>query len=45
MPRNVMNYVRTLGSSYDAKETWYYLVDQRYFIGYDKLSRRSAGIS
>ncbi len=29
---------------YGSKEIWYLLVKQRYFVGYDKLSRRKIGI-
>lgn len=44
MPRNAINYVRTVERGYDNKETWYFLVAGNYFVGYDKLSRRCVGI-
>jgi hypothetical protein len=44
VPRNAMNYVRPIGRDYDTKETWYFVVSENYFVGYDKLSRRSVGI-
>ena len=44
MPRNTMNYIRTVGRDYASKEIWYLLVARNYFVGFDKLSRRCVGI-
>lgn len=44
-PRSLMNYVETAnGNSYASNENWYLLIQQNYFAGYDKLSRRCVGI-
>lgn len=43
-PRNLMNYVRTVGRGSESNEVWYLLVEQNIFAGYDKLSRRQVGI-
>lgn len=42
-PRSLYRYLRVAGHEYDSPEVWYYLVDQKFFVGYDKLSRRKAG--
>ena len=43
-PRNLQNYVLIVQQGYEAKELWFLLVRENYFIGYDKLSRRCVGI-
>jgi hypothetical protein len=43
-PRNLRNYVVPTEDDYQSKERWYQLVEENYFIGYDKLSRRCVGI-
>jgi ABC-type transport system involved in multi-copper enzyme maturation permease subunit len=43
-PRNLRNYVEPIQAGYESKEYWYVLVGQKYFVGYDKLSRRCIGI-
>ena len=42
-PRNSWSYLRNLDFS-QGKEVWYLLVKQNYFLGFDKLSRRTVGI-
>ena len=43
-PRDLQNYVLIVQQGYAAKELWFLLVRENYFIGYDKLSRRCVGI-
>lgn len=43
MPRSVRNSVEIIERNYSSKELWYLLVKEKYFIGFDKLSRRCVG--
>ncbi len=43
-PRNLRNYVQEIDENSGAKETWFRLMRENYFIGFDNLSRRCAGI-
>lgn len=42
-PRQLSQYVRPLIRDYESPEIWFHLVRENYFIGYDKLSRRTVG--
>jgi hypothetical protein len=43
-PRSLRNFVEPIQNGYGNKESWFLLVAQRYFVGYDSLSRRCVGI-
>ncbi|MGC1479528.1 MAG: hypothetical protein WA771_03415 [Chthoniobacterales bacterium] len=43
-PRSLRNYLQPISTGYRDGERWYLLNDQRYFVGYDRLSRRRIGI-
>jgi len=41
--RNLYRFLRVADKGHSGPEVWFYLVDQHYFLGYDKLSRRTVG--
>ncbi len=43
-PRLMGNSLRPAGDDSQSPEIWYLLVSERYFVGYDRMSRRLAGI-
>ncbi|HSI11338.1 MAG TPA: hypothetical protein VK961_04810 [Chthoniobacter sp.] len=43
-PREAQNYLEVVQGTQGEGEYWYYLVGKNYFVGYDKLNRRPAGI-
>jgi len=42
-PRFSYAYARSIDRNYDATENWYFLPQENYFVGYDRLSRRRIG--
>ncbi len=42
-PRTAQAYARYI-QNYDRSENWYFLPGQRFFVGFDKFSRKSIGL-